>query len=339
MTESPLIVVTPGDANGVGPELTAKLLAAGPPPGARVVLVGDEKVVRLGASQAGAALELFPVAEDFSGMDAAPPGATPFAARGKVPAEELRPGQASAACGRAALEDLEFAADAVARGRADGALFAPLNKAAMKAGGMAAQEEVHHLAARLHCQGPVSEINIIASGPWTSRVTSHVALREVAELIDGEKIAASARLLAAALRDFGVSAPRVAVAALNPHAGDHGNFGREEPEVIAPAVARLREEGMDARGPFPADTLFVRAMDGEFDGVVTMYHDQGQIALKLAGFHRGVTVQGGLPIPIGTPAHGTAFDIAGRGAANLGATAAAFDIVRRLAENRKRSPT
>ena len=334
MSENPpRIVLTPGDANGIGPELTAKFLASAPS-GARIVLTGDEKVVRLGESQAGVSLNLFPAA-DFSKVDAAPQGAVPFLPRANVPAAEMLPGKVRAACGRASLDDLKFAADAVRRGMADGVLFAPLNKAAMKSGGMKTQDELHCLAEHLGCGGPVSEINILSGGPWTSRVTSHVALREVADLIDGEKIAESARLVESALRDFGVGAPRIAVAALNPHAGDGGNFGREEIEVIAPAVARLRADGMNADGPFPADTLFIRAMAGEFDAVVTMYHDQGQIALKLTGFHRGVTVQGGLPVPVATPAHGTAFDIAGKGAAKTGATEAAFEVVRRMAENRK----
>lgn len=331
----PRVVMTLGDASGVGPELTVKFLASAPA-GASVVLVGDPKIVRLGESQAGAPLNLFPVGEDFSGAESAPAGAIPFVERGNAPANgEIIPGEVSAACGRASLNDLEFAVDAAARGLAEGVLFAPLNKAAMKAGGMKTQDELHHLAEKLGCRAPISEINILSNGPWTSRVTSHVALREVADLIDGEKIANSARLIESALRDFGIAAPRIAVAALNPHAGDGGNFGREEIEVIAPAVARLREAGMSASGPFPSDTLFIRAMEGEFDAVVTMYHDQGQIALKLTGFHRGVTVQGGLPVPVGTPAHGTAFDIAGKGVAKTGATEAAFEVIRRMAKKRK----
>ena len=332
----PRVVVVPGDANGIGPELTAKFFASGPA-GARLVLAGDEQVVRLGESQAGTALNLFPVGDDFAGVDDAPPDAVPFVARPALSAADIAPGTLSAECGRASLADVEFAAAAVARGIADGVLFAPLNKAAMKAGGMSAQDELHHLADKLGRRGPISEINILADGPWTSRVTSHIPLRAVADMIDGEKIVAAGILLAAALRDFGIAAPRVAVAALNPHAGDGGNFGREEIDIIAPAVSRLRDGGVDASGPFPADTLFVRAMDGAFDAVVTMYHDQGQIALKLAGFHRGVTVQGGLPVPVATPAHGTAFDIAGKGAANPGATFAAFEVVRRMAANRKKN--
>ena len=124
--------------------------------------------------------------------------------------------------------------------------------------------------------------------------------------------------------------PRVAVAAFNPHGGDGGVCGREEIDIIAPAVAGLNAEGLDIAGPFPADTIFLKARDGLFDAIVTMYHDQGQIAIKLMGFSKGVTVQGGLPIPITTPAHGTAYDIAGQGRANVDATWQAFQIAIRM---------
>jgi 4-hydroxythreonine-4-phosphate dehydrogenase len=137
-------------------------------------------------------------------------------------------------------------------------------------------------------------------------------------------------LIHEALLLAGFESPRVAVAAFNPHAGEGGTCGREEIDVIAPAVAQCQAEGYPVSGPYPADTLFIRARDGDFDAVVTMYHDQGQIAIKLLGFSQGVTVQGGLPIPITTPAHGTAFDIAGQGKARVGPTRNAFDIACRM---------
>jgi len=128
------------------------------------------------------------------------------------------------------------------------------------------------------------------------------------------------------------------VCGLNPHNGDNGAFGREEIEVIGPGVELARSRGFAADGPFPADTVFVRAIrkDGGYDGVATMYHDQGQIAMKLMGFERGVTVQGGLPMPIATPAHGTAYDIAGRGIANDGAMKNAFELACRMGEGAAR---
>ena len=127
----------------------------------------------------------------------------------------------------------------------------------------------------------------------------------------------------------------MAVAALNPHAGDGGAFGREDIDVIEPAVRRAQEKGLAVEGPFPSDTVFLRAKRGDFDAVLTMYHDQGQIAFKLLGFDTGVTVLGGLPMPITTPAHGTAYDIAGKGVANLVPTIRAFEIACKMAEARQ----
>jgi 4-hydroxythreonine-4-phosphate dehydrogenase len=137
-------------------------------------------------------------------------------------------------------------------------------------------------------------------------------------------------LIHRSLRASGVAEPRVAVAGLNPHNGDGGTCGREEIDIIIPAVAELRARGLPIQGPYPADTIFLKARDGELDAVVTMYHDQGQIAIKLMGFSRGVTVQGGLPVPITTPAHGTAYDIAGRGRADVNATLNALRIAARM---------
>jgi 4-hydroxythreonine-4-phosphate dehydrogenase len=132
-----------------------------------------------------------------------------------------------------------------------------------------------------------------------------------------------------------VKEPRLLVAALNPHGGEGGLFGNEETEAIAPAIEQARSEGIQASGPFPSDTIFVRARKGNCDAIVSMYHDQGQIAMKLMGFERGVTVQGGLPVPITTPAHGTAFDIAGKGTANPQALWNAFALACRMAVNQK----
>jgi 4-hydroxythreonine-4-phosphate dehydrogenase len=141
------------------------------------------------------------------------------------------------------------------------------------------------------------------------------------------------QLLYTGLRRSGLASPRVAVCGLNPHNGDGGAFGREEIEVIGPGVELARSRGFPADGPFPADTAFVRATrkEGGYDGVLTMYHDQGQIAMKLMGFERGVTVPGGLPMPIATPAHGTAYDIAGRGVAHVGAMTNALRLAIRMA--------
>jgi 4-hydroxythreonine-4-phosphate dehydrogenase len=166
-----------------------------------------------------------------------------------------------------------------------------------------------------------------------------MALKDVPVCITQDRVIEAIRLIDTALKQSGMARPRIAVCGFNPHCGDNGNFGREEIDVIAPAVEKARAAGFAAEGPFPADTIFLKVQGDrhEYDAVVTMYHDQGQIAIKLLGFSRGVSVQGGLPIPITTPAHGTAFDIATKGVANVGATLQAFKMACRMGKTRRES--
>ena len=244
------------------------------------------------------------------------------------------PPEATSRAGKYTIGMLRQGIAAMQAGMIDALVYAPLNKQAMKLAGLAHSDELHFFAELLGHTGPVSEINV-CGGLWTSRVTSHVPLRDVADLITREKIREAALLLHCTVQASGVAAPRIAVAGLNPHAGEGGLMGTEEVDTIGPAVETLRAEGIDAIGPLPADTLFVAARRGEFHGVVTMYHDQGQIAMKLMGFERGVTVAGGLPAIITTPAHGTAFDIVGKGIADPGAMREAFRIACDLVEARR----
>src|SRR5262249_62298804 len=155
----------------------------------------------------------------------------------------------------------------------------------------------------------------------------HDPRREVPGMLPRERIGSAIDATAAMLTATGVARPRIAVAGLNPHAGEGGVFGREEIDVIAPAVEEGRRGGHAVEGPFPADTIWIKARRGDYDAVLSMYHDQGQIALKLLGFERGVTILGGLPVPIATPAHGTAYDIVGRGIADPSATIKAFETL------------
>ncbi|MFT5446911.1 MAG: 4-hydroxythreonine-4-phosphate dehydrogenase [Gammaproteobacteria bacterium] len=186
-------------------------------------------------------------------------------------------------------------------------------------------DELHWLAHRMGHNGQLGEFNVL-DNLWTSRVTSHVGLREVCELITEQAVVDAIEMVNSSLKSAGNPEPRIAVAALNSHAGDGGLFGREELDIIAPAVQRARDSGINADGPWPTDTIFLRGRDGDCDAVVTRYHDQGQIAMKLMGFDKSVTAQGGLPVPITTPAHGTAYDIAGKGIANPEATQRAFSL-------------
>jgi 4-hydroxythreonine-4-phosphate dehydrogenase len=162
-----------------------------------------------------------------------------------------------------------------------------------------------------------------------------VALRTAIDQVTAERIDHALTLADATMRGAGFANPRIAVCALNPHGGENGLFGREEIEIIAPAVAKAAARGIGCKGPYPSDTVFLKAFNGEFDGVLSMYHDQGQIATKLKGFNRGVTVTAGLETVFTTPAHGTAFDIVGKGAATTGALEQAVRLCARLASSRK----
>ena len=211
-----------------------------------------------------------------------------------------------------------------------GILFAPSNKTSLHLAGLGHEDELQYVKARLGLTTRASELNTM-DGIWSARVTSHIPLSEVANTIDEDNIVEAIAMTHRELQRFGLARPRISVAALNPHAGDGGNFGREEIDIIRPTVEKAAARQINVDGPSPSDTVFLKAKAGEIDAVVTMYHDQGQIALKLMGFDRGVTVLGGLPVPIATPAHGTAFDIVGTGRADMGATNAAFDVACRMA--------
>jgi 4-hydroxythreonine-4-phosphate dehydrogenase len=246
-------------------------------------------------------------------------------------------GKMSVAAGGAVLEWFGRALDLARDGKVDGICFMPFNKEAMHRAGLDAEDELQWAKKRLAVQGRASEFNVI-DGMWNARVTSHVPLRAVADLLTVELIVEAITLANRTLEEAGFDKPRIAVAGINPHAGDGGQIGREEIDVIAPAVERARELGIRADGPFPSDTLYIRVRDKQYDCALSMYHDQGQIAIKLLGFHMGVSVLGGLPFPVATPAHGTAFDIAGHNTARLEPSRRAYLMVCDMAENRRKNP-
>lgn len=329
-----MVALTLGDPAGIGPELVARLLAReGVTSAANIVLVGDPWLWEDGQRIAGTALALQPVASLAEVRARANAATAAFLAIDTVRPEQVRRGHANAAGGASVLSALNHCLDAAQAGLIDAICFAPLNKQAMKLGGLQHQDELHYFAQYLGVSGYVCEFNTLR-GLWTSRISSHVPLRDVPRYIERQRIIDATTLIYRSLQANGVPHPRVAVAGLNPHNGDGGTCGREEIDVIAPALAELAAAGIHVTGPFPADTIFLRARDGELDAIVTMYHDQGQIALKLLGFSQGVTVQGGLPVPITTPAHGTAYDIAGEGRANSDATFNAFTIAARMGSAR-----
>jgi 4-hydroxythreonine-4-phosphate dehydrogenase len=246
-------------------------------------------------------------------------------------------GHATRTGGEFALANFRAALKLGAAGRADAVCFTPFNKAAMRSAHPGYDDEIGFSQEVLGASGPASEFNILDE-VWNARVTSHVPLAAVASLLTVDAIVDAIRLTDRSMRDADFASPRIAVAGLNPHAGDGGNFGREEIDIIEPAVRKAKAKGLPADGPYPADTVFVRAKAGQFDAVLTMYHDQGQIAMKLLGFDRGVTLLGGFPFPICTPAHGTAYDIAGKGVANIGATKEALLLAAQMAQRQAVTP-
>jgi 4-hydroxythreonine-4-phosphate dehydrogenase len=325
----PLIAVTFGDASGIGPELVAKLLVRSEVrEAADIMVVGDSWVWAEGQRIAGTDIKVRTIG---NWLEARQGDGTPaFLDLQTVAKTDVTPAQVTAAAGQGARLALTACLEAVKRGEIDGICFAPLNKLALKKGGMNGEDELHFFADYFGVTGYFCEFNTLGT-LWTSRISSHIPLAEIPKYVTKERIQAAARLTYQTLKRAGFTQPRVAVAALNPHGGEGGTCGREEIDIIQPAVKELNAEGLPIQGPYPADTIFLKARDGALDSIVTMYHDQGQVAVKLLGFERGVTVAGGLPVPITTPAHGTAFDIVGQGKAKAEAMTQAFLLAAKMA--------
>ncbi|WGD54271.1 4-hydroxythreonine-4-phosphate dehydrogenase PdxA [Bradyrhizobium sp. CB1650] len=326
--ELPVIALTPGDCTGIGPEQTVRILSDDRLADvARLVVVGDARVLEMGMAHAGVKLKVERIASPKAASRGS--GAVQLVDLGNTDPAKFPLGKANAESGRLTGETLSRAIDFAKAGEVDAISFAPLNKRAMFDGGWKFPDEHKMFASLLGHTGYFSEMNVL-DGQWMSRVTGHQSLREALDGINPKSIADAIELVDRMMRKAGVAKPRIAVAALNPHAGEGGLFGRDEIEMIRPTVEAAAKMGIACSGPYPADTVYIRAFAGEFDSVVAMYHDQGQIATKLSGFNRGVTVTAGLDTVFTTPSHGTAFDIAGKGVANTGAIESAVRLAAKL---------
>jgi 4-hydroxythreonine-4-phosphate dehydrogenase len=325
----PLIALAMGDPAGISPELTAKAVGLDEVHSrARLIVVGDRRVFNEGMRTAGANTDVKTVAPDAF---VEPHDNEPiFVDLANLDPASISCGVAARQGGLFALENYRYALEFARDGRVDAVCFTPFNKKAMRLARPSYDDEIAYSAEVVGLGSPASEFNIL-DRLWNARVTSHIPLAEVPARLTKERILRALKMTDACMRSAGFLCPRIAVAGLNPHAGDSGNFGREEIDVIAPAVEAGKREGIFSEGPFSADTVFLRAKSGAFDAVLTMYHDQGQIAMKLMGFDRGVTLLGGFSFPICTPAHGTAYDIAGKGIASVGATRAALLLAAEMA--------
>jgi len=329
------LAISMGDPCGIGPEIIAKAAAAGGL--GRHVVVGDVAVLRRALAQCGLLLPLV-VLNQAADAGAAPPDALvvwqPPGLTGDVALTELAMGQVHAAAGRAAACCIEAAAALVQQGDAAALVTAPIHKEALAAAGVGFPGHTELLQA-LAGGAPVrmmlanDELRVVL-------VTIHLSLRRAIEQLDSAGVLQTLRISHQAAAAWGQTRPRIAVAGLNPHAGEGGLFGSEEIEIISPAIAAARAEGIDAQGPFAPDTVFMRARNaaghpGEFDLVVAMTHDHGLIPVKYLGVEQGVNVTLGLPFVRTSPDHGTAFDIAGSGRADAASLLAAARMARRLA--------
>ena len=332
-TPPPPLVLSMGDPCGIGPEILVRAAASGALDGA--VVLGDMAVLQRASAQCGLRLPLAEL-DDPADVHAVPPGALAVWPVPGLPAglAALPMGQVQAAAGAAAAACIRAGARLALAGRAAALVTAPVHKEALAAAGV---PHPGHTELLQEMAGGVPVRMMLANEQLrVVLVTIHVSLRRAIEQLSTEGILQTLRIAHAAAAAWGQARPRIAVAGLNPHAGEGGLFGDEEIRLIAPAIAAARAEGIDARGPFAPDTVFMRARHappahpGEFDLVVAMTHDHGLIPVKYLGVEEGVNVTLGLPFVRTSPDHGTAFDIAGSGRADAASLIAAARMARAL---------
>jgi len=328
----PYIGITMGDPAGIGPEIILKALSRESIYRQAVpVVLGDGTILSRAKGYVGAAVDIRRV--DSPAQATGRFGVVEVLDLRNIDPEMCIPGVLSAEAGRAAVAYVSKAIDLALAGELDAVVTAPINKEAMHRAGYPYAGHTEIFAERTETRNYA--LMLVAGRFRVLHVSTHVSLREACERVKKERVLQVIRLAHAVGAVWRLETPRVAVAGLNPHAGEQGLFGQEERDEIAPAVAAARTEGIDARGPLPPDTLFHRASRGEFDFVVAMYHDQGHIPVKLSGFERGVNVTVGLPIIRTSVDHGTAFDIAGKGTASPRSLLEAIRLAIRMARHRR----
>lgn len=337
------LAITQGDPAGIGPEIVAKAFRDAPADLVGCFVVGDVATLRRAAQAiVRPGVPMVPVAQIAAPADVldVPPRCVPVLQLPGIPGPQPW-GQIGAAAGRAAADSVVWAARAALRGEVAGLVTAPLHKEALAAAGVAFPGHTELLQAEAAAHQGVSlaqmpvRMMLASDELRTVLVSIHMSLRDAIAAVTTDNVLQTLQITHAALvRSLG-RAPRIAVAGLNPHAGEGGLFGNEEAEVIAPAIAAARAQGLDVQGPFAPDTVFMRARSaphraGEFDVVIAMYHDQGLIPVKYLGVDKGVNVTLGLPLVRTSPDHGTAFDIAGQGIADAASLIEAVRMARTL---------
>ncbi|HEY3059266.1 MAG TPA: 4-hydroxythreonine-4-phosphate dehydrogenase PdxA [Chloroflexota bacterium] len=332
-SDRPILAITMGDPGGIGPEIIAKAL--GHPSvheQSRPLVIGERRAMDAALRFTQSPLRTR-VIEDPSDAGTAA-GALDLIDLHNIDIEAVGRARVTPEVGKAAYEYLESATQLALADRVGAIVTAPLNKEALSEAGWVGVGHTE-LLARFAGVAEKSVAMMLASNRLrVVHVSTHVSLRRAIELVTPERIVTTARLAGTTARDIVGRSPHLAIAGLNPHAGEHGLFGTEEQEFIEPAIEQLRAEGWHVSGPISPDTVFLRAAAGDFDVVVAMYHDQGHIPSKFAGFDDTVNVTLGLPIVRTSVDHGTAYDIAGTGKANEANMLAAIELAAQMARNR-----
>ena len=318
-----------GDPSGIGPELVTRLLSEEITNKANIIVIGEKNILENGNKISGSSQNLkFVESFDKINFDH---GNKFFLDISKGRSHDYKLSECSKESGESVLEALDLALTLAKEKKIDAINFAPMNKTSLKLGGNKHSDELQLMAEKLEVNSFCCEFNVIDNF-WTARVTSHIPIKEVAQHITKENIMKPIKLINEVMELNGVKKPRIAIQALNPHA----EFGTEEKDEIIPAIEEAKKLGYNVDGPLPCDTSFVVAYKNKnHDCMVGMYHDALQSGLKAFGFDRGVTVQGGLTVPVTTTAHGSAFAIAGKNEANLVPILNSFKIALSMAENKK----
>ena len=321
--------ITMGDPAGIGPEVLVKALQGRATTGSPLVLIGSRWALEAGAAAAGLPVPDIPT---VSAPEELSSGAGVLEVGIERPSD-YRFGGIDATCGALAVRAVECAADLCLARRLAAMVTGPINKEAVRAAGYVNDIGHQEILAR-KTGAPLTATMLMTPGLRVVHLSTHKPLIDAARYVTRENVLGKLALANSALAGWGLPRPRIAVAALNPHGGEGGLLGREEIDELAPAVRDAREQGIDAHGPVPSDSVFNRAIAGEFDAVLALYHDQGHIAVKVHDFHRSTTVTLGIPFVRTSVDHGTAFDIAGEGRADARGMTAALDAATALVQRR-----
>lgn len=324
--KKPFFALTMGDPAGIGPELCIKIYQQIKT--SDIIIVGDFAVLQKTALE----MEQAPVFNSISSEKQYKPGCLNILDMGIIKPEQFTTGTVNKHCGTAAYAYINKAIDLALTNEVDGVVTNPINKESLRLAGVNYPGHTEIFAARTGvCDFAMM---FLLENVCVAHVTTHCSLKQAIDLISAERVLNKIKLLNKTLIMLGIQKPRIAVGGLNPHAGEHGLFGTEEIDHITPAINEARHLGIDATGPYPPDTVFMRAFKGDYDGVVAMLHDHGFVALKSRDFENGVNITIGLPIIRTSVGHGTAFDIAGKCMASADSLKRAVETAERLYQHR-----